>query len=160
AAEDFLKASIGAKYNIKSIEQKPGTKNPGAPFTTSTLQQEASRKLGFSVRQTMSVEQKLCESGYITYMRTDSTVLSSFAIQAAQEHIVKTLGKEYLETRNFKTKNASAQEAHEAIRPTNFTKESAGADDQQKKLYKLIWQRALASQMAPAKVDKTEVAIN
>lgn len=158
-AEQFLKDSIGATYTVKSIEKKPGTRNPGAPFTTSTLQQEASRRLGYSVRQTMNLAQRLYEAGHITYMRTDSTVLSGQAIKNAESYIKKSLGDQYHQVRQFKTKNSSAQEAHEAIRPTDFNKEAAGADEQQKKLYRLIWQRALASQMSPAKVDKTEVAI-
>lgn len=159
AAEKFLNDSIGASYTVKSIEKKPGSRNPGAPFTTSTLQQEASRRLGYSVRQTMNLAQRLYESGHITYMRTDSTILSGQAIKNAEDYIKKTLGDKYHQVRQFKTKNSSAQEAHEAIRPTDFGKEAAGNDEQQKKLYKLIWQRALASQMAPASVDKTEVAI-
>ncbi len=159
AAEAFLKKCIGAKYNVDSIEKKPGTRNPGAPFTTSTLQQEASRRLGYSVRQTMSLAQRLYESGHITYMRTDSTILSGQAIKNAEEYIIKNHGAQYHQVRQFKTKNSSAQEAHEAIRPTDFKKEAAGNDEQQKKLYKLIWQRALSSQMSPAKVDKTEVRI-
>ncbi len=159
AAEKFLKDSIGATYTVKSIEKKPGTRNPGAPFTTSTLQQEAARKLGYSVRQTMNLAQRLYEAGHITYMRTDSTILSGLAIKNAEEYVKKTYGPQYHQVRQFKTKNSSAQEAHEAIRPTSFAKESAGADEQQKKLYSLIWKRALASQMTPAQVDKTEVAI-
>lgn len=158
-ARTFLEAAKEAVFGVEDIAQKPGTRNPGAPFTTSTLQQEASRRLGFSVKQTMTVAQRLYESGKITYMRTDSTILSGFAIKAAEEHIKTHYGPEYHELRQFKTKNQSAQEAHEAIRPTNFTDQSAGADEQQKKLYKLIWQRALASQMAPAKTEKTEVTI-
>lgn len=159
AAEDFLKACIGATYTITSIEKKPGSRNPGTPFTTSTLQQEASRRLGFSVRQTMTLAQRLYESGHITYMRTDSTTLSGQAIAGAEKYITSNFGKEYHQVRQFKTKNSSAQEAHEAIRPTSFNKEIAGNDEQQKKLYKLIWQRTLSSQMSPASVDKTEVAI-
>jgi len=159
AAEKFLKDCIGANYTVNSIEKKPGTKNPGAPFITSTLQQEASRRLGYSVRQTMSLAQRLYESGHITYMRTDSTVLSGLAISSAEKYITESFGKEYHQVRQFKTKNSSAQEAHEAIRPTDFNKEDAGDDSSQKKLYNLIWQRALSSQMSPAKVDKTEVSI-
>lgn len=159
SAEKFLNDSIGAKYTVKSVEKKPGSRNPGAPFTTSTLQQEASRRLGYSVRQTMNLAQRLYESGHITYMRTDSTILSGQAIKNAEDFIKKNYGAEYHQVRQFKTKNSSAQEAHEAIRPTNFAKDQAGADEQHKKLYNLIWQRALASQMTPATVDKTEVNI-
>ncbi|MDB5175265.1 MAG: topoisomerase [Candidatus Saccharibacteria bacterium] len=152
--------SIGAaSYTIQDIAQKPGTRSPGAPFTTSTLQQEASRRLGYSVRQTMTLAQRLYESGYITYMRTDSTILSSLAIGAAKDYILKEHGEQYHKLRQFKTKNSSAQEAHEAIRPTNFNASSLGGDDQQIKLYKLIWQRALASQMSEAKIERTEVTI-
>lgn len=156
---EFLEANKGAKYTVASIEQSPGTRNPSAPFTTSTLQQEASRRLGYGVKQTMTLAQRLYEAGLITYMRTDSTTLSGFAIKAAEEHILKNFGKEYHKVRQFKTKNESAQEAHEAIRPTNFATLSAGADAQQKKLYELIWRRAIASQMAPASLDKTEIKI-
>jgi DNA topoisomerase-1 len=159
-AEKFLSSLIGATYVVSAIEKKPGSRNPGAPFTTSTLQQEASRRLGFSVRQTMTLAQRLYESGHITYMRTDSTILSGQAIANAEQFILKNYGKDYHQVRQFKTKDESAQEAHEAIRPTNFTKEAAGNDEGQKKLYKLIWQRALSSQMTPAKVDKTEVSID
>jgi DNA topoisomerase-1 len=152
--------SIGAaSYTIQDITQKPGTRSPGAPFTTSTLQQEASRRLGYSVRQTMTLAQRLYESGHITYMRTDSTILSSLAIGAAKDYILKEHGEQYHKLRQFKTKNSSAQEAHEAIRPTNFNASSLGGDDQQIKLYKLIWQRALASQMSEAKIERTEVSI-
>jgi DNA topoisomerase-1 len=149
-----------AKFAVERVEMKPGSRNPSPPFTTSTLQQEAARRLGFSVRQTMTLAQRLYENGHITYMRTDSTILSSLAINAAQKYIQKEFGEKYSQTRQFKTKDASAQEAHEAIRPTNFSKLSAGADSGQKKLYQLIWQRALASQMAPASVEKTEVDIS
>jgi DNA topoisomerase-1 len=158
-SKKFLEANIGATYTVKSVTKKPGSRNPGAPFTTSTLQQEAARRLGFTVRQTMSVAQRLYESGKITYMRTDSTILSSLAIGAAESYIKKEFGDKYHTLRQFKTKDSSAQEAHEAIRPTDFTTETAGEDSQQEKLYKLIWQRALSSQMSPAVTDKTDVNI-
>lgn len=158
-ARGFLNDSIGATFTVKDVSKKPGTRNPGAPFTTSSLQQEAARRLGYSVKQTMTLAQRLYESGHITYMRTDSTTLSGFAIKAAEEHIIKNYGKNYHQLRQFKTKNSSAQEAHEAIRPTDFGKTRAGNDDQQKKLYELIWQRAIASQMTPATVDKDEITI-
>lgn len=159
AAEKLLQDCNGAVYNVASIEQKPGSRSPSAPFTTSTLQQEASRKLGFSVKQTMTLAQRLYESGHITYMRTDSTILSGQAIKAAEEYIKKEFGDKYHKVRQYKTKNDSAQEAHEAIRPTSFNKQTAGTDEQQKKLYNLIWRRALASQMAAAEVDRTDVVI-
>ena len=158
-AKKFLQSCIGASYTVTAIEQKPGTRSPGAPFTTSTLQQEASRRLGYSVRQTMSLAQRLYESGHITYMRTDSTILSGQAIANAEKYITNNFGKDYHQVRQYKTKNSSAQEAHEAIRPTDFNKEVAGDDANQKKLYNLIWRRALASQMTAAKLDKTEVKI-
>lgn len=158
-AEKFLNDAKLATYKIASIDQKPATRNPAAPFTTSTLQQEASRKLGYSVKQTMTLAQRLYESGNITYMRTDSTVLSGLAIKAAEDYITKEFGAKYHKLRQYKTKSGSAQEAHEAIRPTNFGTLKAGADDQQEKLYGLIWRRALASQMAAAEVDRTEVNI-
>ncbi|MFO0781454.1 MAG: type I DNA topoisomerase [Candidatus Saccharimonadales bacterium] len=160
ATEEWLKKLVGATYKVDDIEQKPGTRSPGAPFTTSTLQQEASRRLGYSVRQTMTLAQRLYESGHITYMRTDSTTLSGQAIGAAEKYITSKFGKEYHQVRQYKTKNQSAQEAHEAIRPTDFSKLSAGNDSQQEKLYQLIWQRALASQMAPAKIERTEISIS
>ncbi|HVX58344.1 MAG TPA: type I DNA topoisomerase [Candidatus Saccharimonadales bacterium] len=160
AAKEFLNDLLTADFEVASVEQKPGTRNPGAPFTTSTLQQEAARRLGYSVRQTMNLAQRLYESGHITYMRTDSTNLSGIAINAAKEFIDKEYGDNYSKVRQYKTKSQSAQEAHEAIRPTNFTKLAAGADAQQKKLYDLIWRRALASQMAPATVQKTEITIS
>ncbi|HEX3568698.1 MAG TPA: type I DNA topoisomerase [Candidatus Saccharimonadales bacterium] len=158
-AQAFLEAAAQAIFTVVDIAQKPGSRSPGAPFTTSTLQQEASRRLGFSIKQTMTLAQRLYEAGQITYMRTDSTTLSGLAIKTAEEFIKKNYGDNYHQVRQFKTKNESAQEAHEAIRPTDFSKLSAGADDQQKKLYQLIWQRALASQMAPAQTEKTEVTI-
>lgn len=159
-AEKFLQDCGASSFSIGDIAKKSGTRNPSPPFTTSSLQQEASAKLGFSVRQTMTIAQRLYESGHITYMRTDSTTLSGFAIKAAEELIVKKFGKNYHNTRQYKTKNASAQEAHEAIRPTDFNQEACGQDEQQKKLYQLIWRRALASQMASAKIDKTEMGID
>jgi DNA topoisomerase I len=160
AAEAWLAKVIPAAYKIKAIEQKPGSRSPGAPFTTSTLQQEASRRLGYSVRQTMTLAQRLYEYGHITYMRTDSTILSGQAIGAAETYIKQAYGADYHHVRQYKTKNASAQEAHEAIRPTDFRQTRAGDDEQQKKLYQLIWQRALASQMSPAKLERTEVVID
>lgn len=159
SAEKFLKDSTGATYSVAKTTEKPSERNPSAPFTTSTLQQEAARKLGFSVKQTMTVAQKLYENGHITYMRTDSTNLSGQAIAAASDYIEQTFGKEYHQVRQYKTKNASAQEAHEAIRPTNFKALSAGNDATQEKLYKLIWKRALASQMAAAKTLRSEIHI-
>lgn len=159
SARAWLEAAATAEFSITNIEQKPGSRSPGAPFTTSTLQQEASRRLGFSVRQTMTLAQRLYESGHITYMRTDSTTLAGQAIKAAEQYITAQFGTKYHKPRQFKTKNQSAQEAHEAIRPTSFTNLSAGNDDQQKKLYQLIWQRALASQMSSAKLERTEVTI-
>lgn len=158
-ALDFLERAKNERFFIDSVEQKPGYRNPSAPFTTSTLQQEAARKLGFSVKQTMMLAQRLYESGYITYMRTDSTNLSVLATKAIQGYITKEFGSSYVTARQYKTKNASAQEAHEAIRPSSVAATRAGADEQQQKLYRLIWQRAVACQMAAAKLDKTEVKI-
>lgn len=158
-AKDFLNAVKDTDFKVASIDQKPGSRSPGPPFTTSTLQQEASRKLGYSVRQTMTLAQRLYEHGHITYMRTDSTNLSGLAIGAAKKYITAEYGEKYCQTRQYKTKSQSAQEAHEAIRPTHFNKLGAGADPQQVKLYQLIWRRALASQMAPAAVEKTEILI-
>lgn len=158
-AHTFLEAAAKAIFTVEDIATKPGTRNPGAPFTTSTLQQEAARKLGYGVKQTMMLAQRLYENGHITYMRTDSTILSGFAIEAIEKHVKAEYGANYHHLRQFKTKNSSAQEAHEAIRPTHFDVSEAGADPQQQKLYKLIWQRAMASQMAAAIVEKTEVTI-
>jgi DNA topoisomerase I len=158
-SQKFLEDARLATYKVGSVEQKPGTRSPSAPFTTSTLQQEAARRLGYGVRQTMTLAQRLYESGHITYMRTDSTVLSGLAIDAAKSYITKQFGVKYHQVRQYKTKSSGAQEAHEAIRPTNFDHTTAGDDDQQKKLYELIWRRALASQMAPAETDRTEINI-
>ncbi|HWT56220.1 MAG TPA: type I DNA topoisomerase [Candidatus Microsaccharimonas sp.] len=159
ASQQWLEGVKEANYSVEDIAQKPGTRSPGAPFTTSTLQQEASRRLGFSVRQTMTLAQRLYESGHITYMRTDSTTLSTLALSAAEKYIASEYGANYHKRRQFKTKNESAQEAHEAIRPTNFDRLSAGDEPGQQKLYQLIWQRALASQMAEAQIERTEVSI-
>lgn len=158
-AQKFLEDCITATFTVKSVDQKPGSRNPSAPFTTSTLQQEASRKIGNSVSQTMRLAQGLYENGHITYMRTDSTNLSSLAISTFGEYIKKNYGDKYHQVRQYKTKSASAQEAHEAIRPTDVTKLTAGSTPQEQRLYKLIWQRAVASQMAPAQTEKTEAKI-
>jgi len=158
-AEGFLARCAGAAYTIESLDKKPGKRSPAPPFTTSTLQQEASRKLGFSVAQTMSVAQKLYEAGKISYMRTDSVNLSDEALAGARASITAAYGAEYAHTRTFKTKSASAQEAHEAIRPTDFSLIKAGADSQEQRLYDLIRKRAMASQMADATVERTTATI-
>lgn len=154
-AVKFLKDCIGADFKIENLEVKPTKRSPAAPFTTSTLQQEASRKLSFSVSQTMQVAQRLYESGKISYMRTDSTNLSDDAIASASAQISSAYGDEYIKTRKYKTKTEGAQEAHEAIRPTDFSVLEAGADRNQKRLYDLIWKRAIASQMAEAQIERT-----
>jgi DNA topoisomerase-1 len=158
-ARVFLEAANKATYEVLDVEEKPGTRAPSAPFTTSTLQQEAARRLGFSVRQTMSLAQRLYEHGHITYMRTDSTNLSSLAVNAIKAYIVKNYGLKYSSPKQYTTKAKGAQQAHEAIRPAHINISSAGADSAQKKLYQLIWRRAVASQMAPAAVQKTEIRI-
>ncbi|GAB2568187.1 type I DNA topoisomerase [Spirosoma areae] len=158
-ARAFLEACIGATFTIKNLEVKPAKKSPAPPFTTSTLQQEASRKLGYSVDRTMRIAQNLYEAGKISYMRTDSTNLSQEAIDKAVAEISTEFGEQYVQTRQFKTKNESAQEAHEAIRPTNFNDRHAGGDRDQKRLYELIWKRAIASQMADAQLERTIVTI-
>jgi len=142
------------------VVQKPGKKSPSAPFTTSTLQQEASSRLGYGVKQTMILAQRLYENGHITYMRTDSTVLSGLATSSIGNFIENKYGVKYHQYRQYATKNQSAQEAHEAIRPTNIEKLTAGDDDRQAKLYELIWRRAIATQMTAATVEKTEVVVN
>ena len=159
-ARDFLEKCNDAAFSIGKLETKPGKKSPAAPFTTSTLQQEASRKLYFSVSQTMAVAQRLYEAGHITYMRTDSVNLSEEARNNAAKEIVGTYGEEYLENRQFKTKSASAQEAHEAIRPTSFANHTIKGDRNDVRLYELIWKRAIASQMANAKLEKTTATID
>ena len=158
-ALEFLTKCIGATFTIDNLEKKPGQKKPAAPFTTSTLQQEASLKLGFSVAQTMTLAQRLYESGKITYMRTDSVNLSETALENAAKEITSAYGAEYSETRQYTTKSSSAQEAHEAIRPTEFSEKSEGGDRNQTRLYELIWKRAIASQMANARIERTTATI-
>lgn len=158
-AKAFLEKCKNATYTVESLETKPAKKSPSAPFTTSTLQQEASRKLGFSVSQTMTVAQKLYEAGKITYMRTDSVNLSDTAINQAKEEIVKNYGQKYLNIRQYKTKSKGAQEAHEAIRPSYLDKQSIDGDSGQVRLYDLIWKRTIASQMSDAELEKTNVTI-
>ncbi|GAA4313140.1 type I DNA topoisomerase [Mucilaginibacter gynuensis] len=159
-AEKFLQDCIGADFNIRSLDTRPAKRSPAAPFTTSTLQQEASRKLGFSVSRTMSVAQKLYESGNITYMRTDSVNLSDTALAAAAQEINSAYGEKYYQHRKYKTKSASAQEAHEAIRPTYFNAHTIEGDASEKRLYELIWKRAIASQMSEAQFEKTTAKIS
>lgn len=159
-AEKFLSDCINATYEVKSLETKPSKRNPAAPFTTSTLQQEASRKLGFSVARTMTIAQRLYESGKITYMRTDSVNLSETALVAAEKEINTAYGQKYHKKRQYKTKSAGAQEAHEAIRPTYFDQHSIEGDSSERRLYELIWKRAIASQMSEAEFEKTTAKIN
>lgn len=159
-AETFLKGFLRGEFKVEGLEVKPSFRNPAPPFTTSTLQQEASRKLGYDVSRTMQLAQRLYENGYISYMRTDSVNLSQDAINAAKDAIVNLFGAEFSNPRNYTTKNESAQEAHEAIRPTDFSRQQAGDDNGQKKLYELIWKRALASQMARAEMERTVVDIS
>jgi DNA topoisomerase-1 len=155
----FLNSCKGAAYSVKSLEVKPTKRTPAAPFTTSTLQQEASRKLGFGVTKTMIVAQKLYESGKITYMRTDSVNMSAEAAVNAEAEIKKSFGDAYASPRQFKNKNSSAQEAHEAIRPTYFENHTTTGERDEQRLYELIWKRAVASQMADAQLEKTSVVI-
>lgn len=159
-AMEFLKKANGASFTINSIEKKPLKRFPAAPFTTSTLQQEASRKLGFSVNRTMSTAQRLYEEGYITYMRTDSSNLSETAMVAIAQEIESSFGKQYLHARKYKSKTANAQEAHEAIRPTYIERKNLGPDKDQQRLYDLIWKRSIASQMSEAEIEKTVVKID
>ena len=156
---NFLEHCKKATFSVSDVETKPSSRKPAPPFTTSTLQQEASRKLGFSVSQTMAVAQKLYEQGHITYMRTDSVNLSQLAIGAAKAVICNTLGEKYSKPRNFATKTKGAQEAHEAIRPTYMDKESISGDKNEQQLYSLIRKRTLASQMAEAELEKTTITI-
>lgn len=158
-AHHFLESLLNASFTVSNVTTSPGTRSPAAPFTTSTLQQEANSKLGFGSRATMASAQKLYQEGKITYMRTDSTTLSGQAIAAAAEYITSTFGERYSQVRQFKTKSASAQEAHEAIRPTNMAAEKGSSNEYDQKLYDLIRRRTLASQMAPAQLEKTTVTI-
>lgn len=158
-AKAFLEKCIGAEFKIKNLETKPAKKSPTAPFTTSTLQQEASRKLGYSVASTMMYAQKLYEAGKISYMRTDSTSLSDEAIGKAKEAITNAYGVDYVQTRQYKTKDESAQEAHEAIRPTDFAESTIVGDAKERRLYELIWKRAIASQMSDAQLERTTATV-
>ncbi|MSR68282.1 type I DNA topoisomerase [Candidatus Saccharibacteria bacterium] len=159
-AQVFLESLIGATFTIADVTTSPSTRNPGPPFTTSTLQQEANSRLGFSAKATMASAQKLYQEGRITYMRTDSVKLSSQALGQMEKYIKSEYGPTYHQHRTFKTKSSGAQEAHEAIRPTDFTQQVASGDSYNQKLYQLIRSRALASQMAPAKLEKTTIVIN
>ena len=158
-AEAFLKDNLGADFKVADLTKKPAKKSPAPPFTTSTLQQEASRKLYFSVSKTMTLAQRLYEAGHITYMRTDSVNLSDDARKGAHREILKAYGEEYAKSRQFKGKTKGAQEAHEAIRPTNFASHSVRADRDEQRLYELIWKRAIASQMSEAQLERTNVKI-
>ena len=158
-AQAFLEKCIGAAFTISEIEKKEGSRTPAAPFTTSTLQQEAARKLRLSVSQTMSIAQKLYEHGLITYMRTDSTNLSSLAINTAKKFICDNFGEEYSKVRQYRTKAKGAQEAHEAIRPTYIENTSIEGTPQEKRLYELIWKRTVASQMSDARILKTDIKV-
>ncbi|MDG5800892.1 type I DNA topoisomerase [Marinilabiliaceae bacterium ANBcel2] len=159
-AQKFVEHCTGSNFTVNKVTKKPYRKTPAAPFTTSTLQQEAARKLGFSVSQTMSVAQRLYEAGKITYMRTDSVNLAGDAVNAAVERIKEDMGDKYVKVRKYSTKSKGAQEAHEAIRPTNPGKESVGGNDREKRLYDLIYKRTLASQMSDASIEKTSVEID
>jgi len=159
-ARDFLEKCRNAEFQISEVVKKPGKRSPAPPFITSTLQQEASRKLGYSVSQTMSIAQKLYESGKITYMRTDSVNLSGLAINAAKQKIISLFGEKYHQVRQYKTKIKGAQEAHEAIRPAYLDHEEISGTSQEKKLYELIWKRTIASQMSEAELEKTTVTID
>ncbi len=158
-SRDFLESCNGATFTVADVQTKPATRTPAAPFTTSTLQQEASLKLGFSVTRTMTVAQKLYESGKITYMRTDSVNLSDTAVQGAKAEILRAYGEDYSRPTKYTTKSASAQEAHEAIRPTDFGTHSITGERDEERLYDLIWKRAISSQMALAKLERTTVSI-
>lgn len=159
-AKDFLEKCIGAEFKIEDITTRPVKKSPAAPFTTSTLQQEAARKLGYTVAQTMMLAQRLYENGLITYMRTDSVNLSELALGTSRETIVSLMGERYAKTRQYATKTKGAQEAHEAIRPTYMANQSVEGTSQKQRLYELIWKRTLASQMADAELEKTTATIS
>ena len=158
-AQDFLDKNIGAIYKVSDLETRPAKKSPAAPFTTSTLQQEAARKLYFPVGVTMMLAQRLYEAGLITYMRTDSVNLSQEAMAAAEAEIIRSYGKEFSRPRNYATKSKGAQEAHEAIRPTDMSRHTVNADRDQARLYDLIWKRTVASQMSDAELERTNVKI-
>ena len=159
-AKAFLNACQGATFTIEDITTRPVKKTPPAPFTTSTLQQEAARKLGYTVAQTMMIAQRLYESGFITYMRTDSVNLSEYATASSKDAIIHMMGERYVHPRHFETKTKGAQEAHEAIRPTYMENQSIDGTAQEKKLYDLIWKRTIASQMADAELEKTTATIS
>ena len=158
-AQAFLESCKNATYTIQEVTKKPAKRTPAPPFTTSTLQQEAAHRLGLSVAQTMMIAQRLYESGMITYMRTDSVNLSKLCLSASKKHIEDTMGKEYAQTRTYHTSSKGAQEAHEAIRPTYMDKAEIQGSTQEKRLYELIWKRTIASQMADAQIERTQVVI-
>jgi len=160
SVQSFLEQHQGAQFQVSDLQVSPAFRSPAPPFTTSTLQQEASRKLGYDVSRTMQIAQKLYENGHITYMRTDSTNLSQLALQAAKDEILSQFGESFVHTRQYATKHQGAQEAHEAIRPTFFSNHSAGSNPQERKLYELIWKRSIASQMAKAELEKTTISID
>ena len=153
----FLESCKTARFVVEDVETKPARKSPAPPFTTSTLQQEASRKLGFSVANTMRIAQQLYESGKITYMRTDSVTLSKLALSMTKEEIIKSFGQDYVKIRQYTTRTKGAQEAHEAIRPTYMNQHSVEKDNSQKRLYDLIWKRTIASQMSDARSEERRV---
>lgn len=159
-AQSLLEHCATADFKITKVEKKPATKTPAAPFTTSTLQQEASRKMGYSVAQTMQLAQRLYEAGHISYMRTDSVNLSDFAVNEAQKAIVKQYGEEFSKPKKYSNKSKSAQEAHEAIRPTNLSAQTVKADPREQRLYELIWKRTIASQMTEAKLERTTAQVS
>ena len=159
-AAEFMESLVGCAFKVQTIDTKPAKRTPAPPFTTSTLQQEASRKLGFSVARTMQIAQQLYENGYITYMRTDNVNLSELALDMAKKEITTLYGDNYVKTRRYQTKTKGAQEAHEAIRPTDMRNQTINADAAQRRLYELIWKRAIASQMADAVLEKTVVEIS
>ena len=159
-AEDFLNSCVGASYEVEDLQKKPAKKSPAAPFTTSTLQQEAARKLYFPVAKTMMIAQRLYEAGLITYMRTDSVNLSEDCKNDAKQEIISSYGEAYSKPRNFTNKSKGAQEAHEAIRPTSMSQQSVSVDYDQDRLYELIWKRTIASQMSEAKLERTNVRVS
>lgn len=158
-AQAFLETCKDAQFSIEDITTRPVKKSPAAPFTTSTLQQEAARKLGFTVAQTMMVAQRLYENGQITYMRTDSVNLSDLALNTSKQTILSLMGERYVKVRKFATKTKGAQEAHEAIRPTYMENETVNGTGQEQKLYELIWKRTIASQMADAELEKQRLLL-